>query len=199
MAISAVRLALVFCLAGSFCSGFCQTNNSELPEQKAPPDPAKYEAFFQQVSQLKFASESLHFVTANGDVERVPGVEVPLTVPKIQDVIGLNDAEVEALNTYVADSLAKIDSLQSAAGPLIFESRLQFAESGKVSEAVTRELRDLDYLHKQIVLEHVQQLKASLPDSSFEKLDAYVRAPSGDGKLLSPTLAPRPSSQAIPK
>jgi hypothetical protein len=205
MAIPAHRLALVFFVAGSFGYALGQTPVGDPPPRSAP-DPAAYEQFFRQVAELKILSNSLHLVpimspvTSSGGEAQPPAIERErIVVAKIQDVIGINDADVEVLNAAADDCVSKIASLIQDARPLIFESRLQSAESGKISDAVTQKLKDLDERHNHIVVEHVQGLKAALPDSSFEKLDGYVRAPSESKKPLIPSLGPRPVTQAAPK
>ncbi len=118
--------------------------------------------------------------------------EVPLKLPKLQDAVGLTDAEVETLNATAADCVTKIAVFEKAIGPLIFESRLEIADTGKNSDELARKLTDLDELRNQAILAHVQELKTALPPASFARLDAYVRAPADAKKGLGPTVDPSP-------
>jgi hypothetical protein len=186
-------MAFAFSVAGSFCSGLCQTASSDVLPPQDRPDSAMYEQLFLQVSALKWASDSGgSAVAANGEV-------ITRTVPKIQDVVGLTGADVEILNATAGDCVARIGSLQAAAGGLILESRLQFIESGKHWEALAEKLKNIDDERSRMVMDHVRQLKAALPDSSFEKLDAFVRAPPDVKKSLNVSVEPRPGSPAIRK
>jgi hypothetical protein len=114
------------------------------------------------------------------------GETVTLKIPTLQDAIGLTDAEVEILNVTAADCVTKIAAFEKAIGPLIFESRLEIADTGKNSDELAKKLKDLDELRNKAILAHVQQLKAALPPASFERLDAYVRAPADAKKSLAP-------------
>jgi len=193
MELCLVRMALAFGAAGSLCSGLCQTASSDVLPPQDRPDSAMYEQLFWQVSALKSASESgASAIAENGEV-------VTRAIPRIQDVIGLTGAEVEILNATAGDCVPRIGSLQAAARGLIFESRLQFIESGKHSEALTQKLKEIDDERSRTVLNHIRQLKDALPDSSFEKLDAYVRAPPDVKKSLNVPVEPRPGSPPIRK
>jgi hypothetical protein len=173
MSFQAIRLALAFTVAG--CA-FCQ----ELP------DPVAYASFFDQVSSLKTQTDRLS-KSEEGIVR---------TIPKIQDVIGLSDTEVEILNKIAADCVAAIDSLQEPRRELIFDSRLEFIETGKHSETLEKKLKDLDNRHDQLVLNHARQLKAALPDPSFAKIDGYIRTPVNDRKSLAITTLRKPDAEA---
>ncbi len=162
------QLALTLAIASSICGA------------QNRPDPADYQQFFRQVTELKARGAHPTARTVWGDV--------PLKVPRLQEVLGLTDAEVETLNGTAVDCIAKIAALEKAAGPLIFESRLEIAGAGQNSDELARKLKEMDEQRDQIVLVHVQQLKTALPPASFEKLDAYVRAPAGAKQSLKPTL-----------
>jgi hypothetical protein len=172
---------------------------ADLRSPKDLSDPAVYEPFFRQVLELKWSSESSHSMTPNDQVQESPNAGLQVMKSRIHEVIGLNDIEVEILSSAATDCAAKIASLQEAARPLIFESRLQSVESGKISAAVTQKLKDLDDQHNRIVLDYIQRLKAALSNSSFEKLDAYVHAPLESKKPLTPVLGLQPVTQSAPK
>lgn len=161
------RLALALALAATLCSA------------QERPDPAAYQQFFRQVAELKSSADHPTARTAWGDV--------PLVVPRLQEVIGLSDAEVETLNGVAADCMSKIAAFAKAAGPLIFESRLEIAGDGQNSDELARKLKDMDEQRNQMVLAHVQALKSALPPRSFERVDAHVRAPADAKKSLAPT------------
>jgi hypothetical protein len=163
MALQVVRLALAFTVAG--CA-LCQER----------PDSVAYASFFAQVAILKAADR--------GSPDSANGDGIVRTVPEVQEVIGLSNAEVDILGKIAADCVAATGSLHEPRRELIFDSRLEFIETGKHSEMLERKLKDLDERSDKLVMNHVRQLKSALPDASFAKVDAYVRTPASDRKSL---------------
>ena len=155
------------------------------------PNPDLYQDFFRQVFALKSAGDHPTARLANGDI-------VPMKVPTLQEVLGLTDEEVERLNTTAADCLSKLNVLNRASASLIFESRLETADNGKISNALALEMKNLDDRRNTLVLDHVQELKTALPPASFEKVDAYVRAPAREKKSLTPVVE-LPPGAVLPK
>jgi hypothetical protein len=178
MAFQVIRLALAFTVAG--CA-LCQQRL----------DPVAYSSFFSQVATLNAADHRLPD-SANGD-------GTARTVPKIQDVIGISGTEAEILGKIAADYVAVTGSLQEPRRELIFDSRLEFIETGKHSETLERKLKDLDERSDELVLNHVRQLKSALPDASFAKVDAYVRTPVSERKSLVGTILRKPDPAAADK
>jgi hypothetical protein len=165
----AIRMALAFGLAGALCTGLCQTSRY---------DPAAYLQFFRDVSWNLTADDSRR-----------------AAAPKIQDVIGLTDAEVEALSAAAEDCLSSLDAFKGRTAALTLESRLEFVQFGKHSDALTHKLKQLEEQQTDVVVNHVQQLKAALADASFGRVDAYVRTPADAKKTLWPS-NPNPSGAA---
>jgi uncharacterized protein YhaN len=151
----AVRVALVLGAAGLFC--FAQER----------PDPAAYERFFQDVSVFESASSQ---AASNGD-------DAKPVFPKIQEKIGLTDAEGTILNATADDCVSRLAALRPASARLTLQSRIEFAGYGKHSDELTQKLKDLEDQRNQLVSDHVQQLRAALSEASFAKVDAYVHLP----------------------
>jgi hypothetical protein len=164
----AVRVALVLGAAGLFC--FAQDR----------PDPAAYERFFQDVSDFRAAA---NLFASNGDDDKP-------NIPKIQEQIGLTDAEGEILNATADDYFSRLAALRRISARLTLEARIEFAGFGKYSDELTQKFKDLEDLRNRSIPDHVQQLKASLSAASFAKVDAYVHLP--------PKVAP-PSAQPMAK
>lgn len=160
----ALRLGLAFTLAG--CA-LCQER----------PDPSAYAYFFADVASLKSTP------TQNSDNSPTGDGVVPVAA-KIQDVIGISAAEVEILRRMAADCIAAIDSLQAPKRDLIFDSRLEFIETGKHSETLEKKLKELDDRADELVVSYVGRLRAALQAASFEKIDTYVHTPFRDRKSL---------------
>ncbi len=146
------------------------------------PDPSGYSFFFSQISDLKSSSDRSLTVASNDG-----GLKV-ISFPKVQDVIGLTNTEADLLNKVSADFVAAIDNLESARHDLIFESRLEFIETGTHSDALAQKLKNVDDQEAQLALKGVRQLKSSLPEASFAKIDTYVHTPLSDRKSLTTPL-----------
>jgi hypothetical protein len=167
MTLCAVRVALALGAAGLFCYG------------QDRPDPAAYERFFQDVWWLESASSQ---AASAADATK------PI-FPKIQEKIGLTDAEGEILNATADDYFSRLPAFQAASARLTLDSRIEFAGYGKHSYELTQKLKDLEDQRNQLVLDHVQQLKAALSAASFAKVDAYVHLPP---KVAPPSAKPMP-------
>ena len=157
------RLMMTCWLMGGLWHGVCQPGSSQ-----TAPGPTVYESFFQQVVHFSQLQNSLGVVSINGQ-------PTDLRQYKLQDAIGLTDQEARVLSTVASSCGAKISSFYDAAKRLIFEARLRLVESESDPQA-TQQLKELDDEHRQIVLAHVQQLKAAFGDSRFNGLDAFVRS-----------------------
>ena len=145
----------------------------------APQDvPQSYESFFQQLIRLKWYSNlPNNSVQLNGS----------LSIPKLQDLIGLTDSEVAILDSTATDCLSQIKPFLIA-GKLTFESRLQPVASGRVSDDLAQRIQDLDTKREEVVLKHVDALKTALGDSRFQVLDEYVRSSKWIKDLVPPLL-----------
>ena len=143
------------------------------PGQLAPanPDPATYEAFFKKVVELKRAPDQV----------RINGETVRVSVPKLQDVIGLADAEVDTLNQVAAECVRQLNALDQPK-PWIFEARLEQLAGGEMPEALAQQMQRWKDRRPQIVLEQVQQLKAALGES-FVRVDFFVHSPENPRSL----------------
>ena len=156
------------------------------------PNPDLYQGFFRQVFALKSIGDHPTARLANGDI-------VPMKVPTLQEAIGLTDEEVGHLNTTAADCLSQLSALDRTSSALIFESRLQSADTGKISDALALEMKNLEARRNKLVVDHVLDLKTALPPAAFEKLDAYVRAPAAEKKSLTPYFESAPGPTLAPK
>jgi hypothetical protein len=141
------------------------------------PDRAAYAYFFAQVASLRTAADHPPTVSIGSDGSA-------RSAPTVQEVVGISDAEAQILRKIAADWNAASDALQESRRGLIFDSRLEFIETGKHSETLEKKLKDLDERSDELVMNHVRQLKAALPDASFAKVDAYVRTPLNGRKSL---------------
>jgi hypothetical protein len=162
------RLTIAFCLVGSFWFALGQTT-------PIVPDADLFDTFFRDVAAATALSKNLP----------------PDPIPAIQRVIGLTSQDVETLHSNAENCLAEVARLGGALSALTFESTLQFAESGKVSDEVAARLQKLADRRSQIIRNHVDRLKSTLPASSFQNLDQYVHTPPANRPSLLPLMTPR--------
>ena len=173
------QMAMALTLASSVCGA------------QDHPDPAAYRQFFRQVVDLKSIADR------GAMAQSLNGQMVTLKIPTLQDVIGLSDAEVAIVNATAADFGTKDTLFRMALIPLTFESRLELAGTGNISEELARKMKDIEDQRNQATLSHVESMKTALSAASFEKLDAYVRATGGAKKSLQPAVDPSPRANEI--
>jgi hypothetical protein len=108
---------------------------------------------------------------------------------EVRRSLGLTDQEFQSLLTITADLATEGRFLEKALRPLMFEARMQAAESGSVSPAMQAKLRDLQDQWKKTILDHVQRLKGTFGEARFQKVDEFIR--SGQSMFQSSPLAKR--------
>jgi hypothetical protein len=133
----------------------------------AQADPAAYESFFQQVVRFAQFENPAGTVLLNGQPAGVRQYT-------LKDALDLTDEESQVLNTLAAGCESKLRSFEDRARPSTFEARLRLIE--KADPRATHLLNQVDNQRRQIVLDHVQQLRAAFGDSRFSALDAFVRS-----------------------
>ena len=175
---SAQRLVLASGLICGLWHGLCQTGSTQ-----SAPDATLYEKFFRQIVRFEEIKDALGTVVLNGQ-------PTDLRQFTLRDATGLTDQESRVLNALASGCEDKLRSSYDRARPLIFAARLRLIESESDAQAA-QQLKEFDDEQRQIVLAHVQQLKASFGDSRFNVLDAFVRS----GKQLDSFL-PLPKKKA---
>ncbi len=94
--------------------------------------------------------------------------------PTMEDTLGITSDEGRPLVKIALQCETDVWNLDASMRTLIFESRLELAESDKVSEAVAERLKELEAKRVQIVLNSAQEMKAALGDR-FKPVDDYIR------------------------
>ncbi|MCU1234169.1 MAG: hypothetical protein JWP63_2136 [Candidatus Solibacter sp.] len=113
------------------------------------------------------------FLTAS-QLARTPAGK--LSMPTLQDAIGLTDAEMKALNEAAADYAAKSLVFSEDLGRLVFEARLRSIESGDASEWLAQRRKEIGDRADQAVVQRLRQLQDALGEVSFQKLERYVHS-----------------------
>lgn len=170
---SAVRLGVAFGLTGCFWLGVSQQPGSDTSRQNAP-DPAVYESFFAQVARLTQSINVSGTTLLNGQPSAaiVDGAVIwtPIwTQPTAREAIGLTDRESRALNEVATD-------YQASLRYFVFETRLERIRTEGAPARLMQQMKDLESQRTQMVLNHIQQLKAAFGDARFEMLDSWVRS-----------------------
>jgi len=137
------------------------------------------------------ASEYGRFFAQAAQMSRVPTDQ--LTVPTIQDVLGLNAEEMKIVNAIATDYVEKIQAV-APVSHLVFEARMRTIESGEdSSEWLAQRLKEVDERVDQVVAQHVEKLKAALGEEGFQRVEKYVHsdwihhcfaARCGDGMVI---------------
>jgi hypothetical protein len=99
---------------------------------------------------------------------------------------GLNDAEGEVLQEIAHDCNCAVNELDGKMNAKAEKFRTQIVPGATVTVPV--EFYQMSEDRKKIVIDHVEQLKAALGDTSFKKLETYVLS-----------MFPAPKRAAIPK
>jgi hypothetical protein len=103
-----------------------------------------------------------------------------------QQMFKLNDAEGEVLQEIAHDCNCAVNELDGKMNAKAEKFRTQIVPGATVTVPV--EFYQMSEDRKKIVIDHVEQLKAALGDTSFKKLETYVLS-----------MFPAPKRAAIPK
>lgn len=149
------------CLSVCSCPGLCQ----ELPFASSSPLPlvGVYESFFRTVVQ-------------RGRIAATPP-EGPTAPPtSVQVALGFTDPEMLSLDAIAAASVVQLSAARQPATQWIFEARLEAIETGKESQKLTRQLKDMEVQVSRVIEQSRLQLKTALGEARFQKLDDWLHA-----------------------
>lgn len=107
---------------------------------------------------------------------------------EIKTSIDFSDEERQSLFAVTADLAAQSRVIAKALQPLIFEARLQVADSDAVAPALRDKIRALGDEWSRTILNHAERLRSSFGDARFLTLDDFVHS----GKPLFTEVGPRP-------
>jgi hypothetical protein len=125
-----------------------------------PPDPAQYEAFFNQIVQLAHLRNS---PAATPDPQRYT----------LQSALGLADSEASTLDSVAARCQDAVRAFETGAAPLLFEARLTLIESPTDPKA-RQQVQSLEDQRRQIILDHVRLLRSQLADLRFNLIEDLI-------------------------
>lgn len=146
-------------------------------------DAAVYFSFFREAAG--------HVVVpSKGEPATLNGGPTDLVPQSIQDAMGITDREAKALVDEATACDNEINALEASAHALVFESRLRAANDEKPSDAIARQLQEIEGRRAGIIMSHVEHLKASLDASRFKVIEDYIRLRQSDGVFF-PAVHPK--------
>jgi hypothetical protein len=116
---------------------------------------------------------------------------------KLRVVMVLTDSEVEAFHAIASDCVAKSNALEIP-HEMIFESRLQAAQYGQVSQALAAWFSDRERQQREVIAEHITQLKIAFGAARFAALNSYLHSPEA-GTELDPARLPAVAGDQKPR
>ncbi len=161
-----------------------------LCQERSNPSAAAYAFVFAQVADLQAADRTPPFPGPDGS-------PAPIR-PNVQDVFGISRDEAEILIATARDCGVGDRPFQEQKAALVFQSRLDFIETGKHSDNLDEQIKSVNDRHDQMILAHVRELKEKLPEAAFDKIVGYVRTPVGERKPLSATVVVQPVVEGMP-
>jgi len=91
-----------------------------------------------------------------------------------QEAAGLNDAEGQLLQEIVLDCLRALKEQDAKIRTSAEKFRAQLRPGAPI--LIPPELVQMDEVRKKIMSDHIERLREALGDTSFNKLDTYVRS-----------------------
>ena len=130
------------------------------------------ESFFRTVVQRSYINEA-----------PPPNTFAPAT---IQAVLGFTDSEMQSLNAIAKTYLERVSRVRAPSGDLIFQSRLDFAETGKESDTVKQQLKVMAAQLAETLSKATRELRIALGEERYQKFDAWFQAGGTMGCWLAP-------------
>ena len=169
MRVSMPSIILSFALVPA--GGFCQSV-SPAPAAAGVPAVGSGEYYISRdVEVVNPASQIyLNFFEQMEDVDKLPFSTAARTS------MNLTDEELRSLLTITADLAMQSRVFAKILRPLVFESRMQVAESDTVSPGLREKINDVKNRWSQTILGRIQRLRALLGESRFKDLDDFVHS-----------------------
>jgi hypothetical protein len=169
--------------------------------QDAPPqlgslDPATYEGFFCEVSQLT-PGLTLPRVAATQPTLTLNGQTTNFVQPTLEGVLGITTEEAQLLTTVAKDYTAKSVAFTGAMREAFLQIRLAIFAEEAPPESAVRQYNELKRQQAQMVLDHVQELKSAFGESRFRLIETFLDSRKGNsGSLFGlPPAVARPANR----
>jgi hypothetical protein len=133
---------------------------------KTIPDAVLYRIYFGRVQAMERAAQSL----------KSKGLDNARMLQLVKQESGLNDREASLIKTIARSSRADVERFDSdVAKPAIDAAQADVARGAQTKEQAAQARKTLDTQRDKIITDYVAQLRASLGDERFKKLDNFVR------------------------
>jgi len=150
--------ALLFLAAGAFAQNL--------------PDTTPLESFFRTVDSRSRITEAPPAIS-----------DAP---PTVQAALGFTDAEMRSLTAVAKAFLNRASSLRASSGEIVFQARLDFAETGKESETAKRQFKQMEAGLAEALTQAANQLRIALGDERYRNFDAWFQAGGATGCWVAP-------------
>ncbi len=109
--------------------------------------------------------------------------------PTVQSALALTDSEAQALNTIAAGFVHRASAVPFPSLDMVFQSRLDYVESGKESEALKQYLERMNAERDAALANAMQQLRSAFGEARYQQFDAWLRSKGNEGCWIAPCAA----------
>jgi len=114
------------------------------------------------------------------------GQETGIANQSIQQTVGLTDREVKILKEVAVAYVKKVEVIDKALEPLIFEARLRSIDLADPNASrISQHLSDIDLHRSQLAQASLDELRVQLGDTRFDLVQEYIRSKK-DSNFFSP-------------
>ena len=115
-----------------------------------------------------------------------PNTFVPAT---IQAALGFTDAEMQSLNAIARAYVHRASILRAPAPEMVFQARLELAETGKKSETFKQQIKAMEAGLAAALAQASRELRTALGDEHYQRFDAWFQAGGATGCWVAPCRA----------
>ncbi|HVV44445.1 MAG TPA: hypothetical protein VHC72_04545, partial [Bryobacteraceae bacterium] len=130
------------------------------------PDPAVYLEFFRW-TQHQVDTPVQGYLN---------GLPPAVTTPAISDRLRIPHEDARKLLDLAPLWVNEVNRLEEDSRPVVFQSRLELTNTGRVSDATAALLSEIEVRRTAIILKDVQQMRNALGDDAFRRVEDYIRA-----------------------
>jgi hypothetical protein len=121
-----------------------------------------------------------------GGIVILNGKPIPgnIVIPSVQEILGFTDEQMHALMPIADDYREQNRLIDASVRSLVWQARLHGIAEEEVPAEVTQQLKDAENRRREMVLDHMRQLKAALGDAAFRALDERARSIGTDSSVF---------------
>ncbi|MEO8370872.1 MAG: hypothetical protein ABI806_16940 [Candidatus Solibacter sp.] len=145
-------------------------------------------AFGQDLPQVSPLESFFRTVVTRSRITETPPANT-LAPPTIQAAIGFTDSEMASLNSIAAAFVNRASSLRAPSGEVVFQARLELADTGTVSDSARQQLTAMEAGLAGALTQASRELRSALGDERYQKFDSWLRARGASGCWVAPCSA----------